>query len=49
MLNYSLSYNNLGNVLLKLEKYEDAIPYYKKTIELDPNHAYAHYNLGKVF
>lgn len=39
----------MGTIYSKLEKYEDAIPYYQKAIELDANYANAHYNLGEAF
>jgi hypothetical protein len=39
----------LGLIYSNLEKYEDAIPYYQKAIELDQNDATAYYNLGEVF
>jgi hypothetical protein len=39
----------LGVIYSNLEKYEDAIAYYQKAIELDANNANAHYNLGEAF
>ena len=39
----------MGLIYSNLEKYEDAILYYQKAIELDQNYATAYYNLGEVF
>ena len=38
-----------GNYALVTKKYENAIKYYKKTIELRPNDAHAYNNLGNVY
>jgi tetratricopeptide (TPR) repeat protein len=36
----------LGNVYLKLDKNQEAISSYRKTVELDPNHLNAWINLA---
>ncbi len=38
-----------GNNLLNKGLFNEAIPYYQKVIELDPNFAGAYHNLGKIF
>ena len=40
-------YFNLGFVLTKLGKHEDAVPKLKRAIELSPDHAQAHYSLSE--
>ncbi|PIU42243.1 MAG: hypothetical protein COS99_01170 [Candidatus Omnitrophica bacterium CG07_land_8_20_14_0_80_42_15] len=40
---------NLGNAYLKSKKYEDAIFYYKRTLELDPNFADCYNNLAYTY
>jgi tetratricopeptide (TPR) repeat protein len=39
-------YNNIGYYKLRLGKYESSIPDFTNAIELDPDNAYAHDNLG---
>jgi tetratricopeptide (TPR) repeat protein len=41
-------YYNIGNVLSKEGKLDEAIRYYRRALELDPDFAKAHYNLGNV-
>ncbi len=43
---YLKAYNNLGVILSKQRKYEDAQQAYYRAIEIDPNYGFAHYNLG---
>lgn len=45
---YSIAHNNLGNVLVGLNRYDEAEATFRKAIELDPNDAYAYSNLGNV-
>ncbi|MEK7703014.1 MAG: tetratricopeptide repeat protein [Nitrospirota bacterium] len=40
--------NNLGNIAFYQNKLPDAVHYYQKAIEKDPNYVAAHYNLGQV-
>ena len=40
------AWNNKGLALDNLGRYEEAIKYYDKAIELDPNNADAWYNKG---
>jgi Ca-activated chloride channel family protein len=42
------AYFNLGNVAVQLEKLEDAIAHYEKTLELNPDNQYAKHNLETV-
>jgi tetratricopeptide (TPR) repeat protein len=42
------AWNNLGNVLKKLDKLDDAAACYERSIELDPKFYMAHSNLGLV-
>ncbi len=44
--NYTLTYNNLGNVFSALKRYDEAEAAYRKAIEIDSNYAAAHNNLG---
>jgi len=41
-------YNMLGVISASQKKYNEAIEYFKKTIQINPNSAQAYYNLGKV-
>ncbi|SCX77776.1 tetratricopeptide repeat protein [Nitrosospira sp. Nsp13] len=41
-------YNNLGNVLVEMERLAEAAEAYKKVIALAPDHANAHNNLGAL-
>ena len=40
---------NMGEAFGKEDKYDEAIPFYQKTIELDPEYNYAYYRLGIAF
>lgn len=42
----ALAYNNLGRVFFETEHWEEAQPYFKKSIELKPNYSLPYYNLG---
>lgn len=44
-------YNDIGAYLIKLEKYDEAIPWLERAIQAkryEPRH-YPHYNLGRVY
>jgi predicted TPR repeat methyltransferase len=41
-------HSNLGNVLLELDRYDEAEQAYRQAIALDPGHANAHNNLGAL-
>lgn len=45
----SLYQYNLGVVYAQAKRYEDAIDAYRKSIELNPKNAEAHYNLGLLY
>ncbi len=40
---------NLANEYYKMGQVDDAVKYYKKTLELSPNNASAYYELGIVY
>ncbi|GGA45687.1 hypothetical protein CYANOKiyG1_64630 [Okeania sp. KiyG1] len=42
------SYYNLADVLVKLEKWEEAVNAYRRTIELNPDFCWSYYNLADV-
>ncbi|MEQ8189956.1 MAG: tetratricopeptide repeat protein [Candidatus Eremiobacterota bacterium] len=42
------AWNNKGNALYKLKKYEEAIKCYDKALEIDPDYAYAWFNKGNA-
>ena len=42
-------WNDLGNAFDDLDRFDDALPAYRKAIELDPFFQRAHYNLGLAF
>jgi tetratricopeptide (TPR) repeat protein len=42
-------FRNLGSVCTKLGKYEDAIRYLNKSLEIDPNYADAYFQLADAF
>ena len=42
-------FNNLGIALFKLNRYDEAINEYKKSLDLNPGSAKAHYNLGLTY
>ena len=42
-------YNNLGNLLLEQEKYNDAIICFKKALELNPNSCQVLTNIGNIY
>jgi tetratricopeptide (TPR) repeat protein len=41
-----VAHNNLGNVLLKMNKVDDAMVHFQKALEIKPDFAEAHLNLG---
>jgi tetratricopeptide (TPR) repeat protein len=43
------TYYRAGEGYYKMEKYDQAITYYDKAIELNPNHALAYYNRGGAY
>jgi tetratricopeptide (TPR) repeat protein len=43
------TYYRAGEGYYKMEKYDQAIPYYDKAIELNPNHALAYYSRGSAY
>ena len=43
-----MAYNNLGNLLKELGEHQKAISSYEKAIQINPNYADAHYNLGML-
>ena len=42
-------WNDLGNAFDDLDRFDDALPAYRKAIEMDPLFQRAHYNLGVAF
>lgn len=40
--------NNLGNIAFYRENFKEALGYYQKAIDQDPNYVVAHYNMGQV-
>jgi Tfp pilus assembly protein PilF len=44
----NVAYNNLGNVLAKQGKFDDAIAQYSEALRIKPDYAFAHNNLGRV-
>jgi Flp pilus assembly protein TadD len=42
-------WNDLGNAFDDLDRFDDALPAYRKAIELDPFFQRAHYNQGLAF
>ena len=42
------AHSNLGNVLLRQERYDDAIASYRHALGINPNFTIAHYNIGKA-
>src|SRR5256714_1036518 len=44
--NYIAAYNNLGNVLKDLKRYDEAEVAYRRAIKLDPSYSAAYNNLG---
>jgi tetratricopeptide (TPR) repeat protein len=47
--NKSRPYSNLGQVLTRQERYDEALTNYLKAIELNPNFAIVRYNLGGLY
>lgn len=47
--NFSLAYQNRGNVHLQLNKLNDAIESYKKALEIDPRLTDVLVNLGNIY
>jgi Tfp pilus assembly protein PilF len=43
-----LAYNNLGNVLAKQGKFDDAAAQYTEALRIKPDYAFAHNNLGRA-
>ena len=44
-----MAINNLGEVYYHKGMYDEAIKYFKKAIEINPNNADAHYNLSFAY
>lgn len=44
--NFSWSYHNLGNGLLKLKYWEEAVHVYRKAIQLNPHFHWSYCNLA---
>ena len=40
---------NIGDTYYDFGEHENAIPYFKKAVQLDPNHANAHLLLGLTY
>lgn len=50
VLETSCSFNNLGNVYMKVDKFDEAVHYYQKALSLNPvNIFYIHNNLGLAY
>ena len=47
--NNAEAHNNLGRTLYKLDRLEEAILNFRKSIDIDPDIALVHYNLGQAF
>ncbi len=45
----AISWNNLGDVFVKLQQDKDAIEAYQWATALDPDYAWPHHNLGQVY
>ena len=43
------AFNQLGYANSRLQNYEEALTYYHRALNIDPNHAGAHAYLGKVY
>ena len=46
--NNAIAHNNLGNVLRRKGKLEEAVPHYAAAVRIDPNYATAHTNLAST-
>ena len=44
--NVAFAHNNLGNILLKQDRVDDAVEHFDKALQLDPGDAKVHNNLG---
>lgn len=44
----SAGYSNLGNALLKQEKFDEAVEMFDRALRIDPTDAVAHYNMGNA-
>jgi len=44
--NYLAAYNNMGNVLNYLKRYQEALNAYEQAIQIDPQYATAYHNKG---
>jgi Tfp pilus assembly protein PilF len=44
----NVAFNNLGNVLAKQGRFDDAIAEYSEALRIKPDYAFAHNNLGRV-
>lgn len=44
-----MAYANLGGILIDSQNWLQAEPYLQRALELDPNLAIAHYNLGLIY
>jgi len=47
--NHPMLLNNIGNVLMAQGKYEKALNWLNKSVELEPDNAATHCNLGKQY
>lgn len=41
-------YQRLGDIHFELKKWDEAVTFYQKSIDLNPNMAQSHYNLGRI-
>ena len=47
--NFVSGFNNLGNAFLKIKKFEEAIKYLNKSLELKPDFFETHYTLSEIY
>ncbi len=47
--NNSWSYNNLGDALLKVQQWQEAVDSLRRAIELKPDFVWSHYKFGRSF
>ena len=43
------SYYNIGNILFEEGRYKEAVQYYKKAVEFDPEESDSYFNLGVIY